>query len=237
MARDHRIWLCLALIGQSLSAANRRQQEIQAAIEARYRNPRNPVLAVQQNGIVAGPVGSTGVINVTIVDGDVQILRRWDRTTEMGLTRMFPVGEPVFISKVEVKDDTIKLFIRTPNEYDIPGFSPARFTASLTFRFVQSKKWLEVDRRDLFSRLNDQYILSMIDRVIAPAPLDTGTPAPAVQTESARQPATVSLGQTIEEVTAILGSPQQLIDLGAKKILLYKSLKITFLNGKVTDVE
>jgi hypothetical protein len=50
-------------------------------------------------------------------------------------------------------------------------------------------------------------------------------------------PKTISLGQTTEEVVAILGQPQQIVDLGSKKIYVYKDLKITFIDGKVTDVQ
>lgn len=50
-------------------------------------------------------------------------------------------------------------------------------------------------------------------------------------------PITLSLGQTIEDVKAIQGEPQKIMDLGSKKIYVYKDLKITFMDGKVTDVQ
>lgn len=49
--------------------------------------------------------------------------------------------------------------------------------------------------------------------------------------------ATISLGMTFEEVERVLGRPRNTADLGAKKIYVYKDLKITFLNGKVSDVQ
>jgi hypothetical protein len=54
---------------------------------------------------------------------------------------------------------------------------------------------------------------------------------------SSTEPAEISLGQTISEVEAILGKPKQIVSLGAKKIYVYPSMKITFINGKVSDVE
>jgi hypothetical protein len=56
------------------------------------------------------------------------------------------------------------------------------------------------------------------------------TPAPT-------PPATISLGQTTDEVIGILGQPKNILDLGAKKIYVYPDLKITFKEGKVTDIE
>jgi hypothetical protein len=50
-------------------------------------------------------------------------------------------------------------------------------------------------------------------------------------------PVTISLGQTIAEVESINGKPDKVIDLGAKRIYVYKDLKITFTDGKVSDVQ
>ncbi len=48
---------------------------------------------------------------------------------------------------------------------------------------------------------------------------------------------TVSLGQTIDQVRAVLGPPQQIMNAGAKQIYLYQNVKITFVNGRVADIE
>jgi hypothetical protein len=50
-------------------------------------------------------------------------------------------------------------------------------------------------------------------------------------------PPTISLGQSISAVTAALGSPTKIIDLGPKKIYTYSDMKITFRDGKVADVQ
>jgi hypothetical protein len=47
----------------------------------------------------------------------------------------------------------------------------------------------------------------------------------------------IGLGQTIDQVTAAMGQPKQVVKLGAKIIYVYPPLKITFTNGKVTDVQ
>lgn len=48
---------------------------------------------------------------------------------------------------------------------------------------------------------------------------------------------TIALGQTIDQVTATMGAPQQIIDLGAKKIYKYPDMKVIFMNGQVSDVQ
>jgi hypothetical protein len=59
------------------------------------------------------------------------------------------------------------------------------------------------------------------------------SPAPA----PAAPPATVEIGQTPEQVVAILGQPEKMINLGPKQIYVYKDLKVTFVKGKVTDAQ
>lgn len=50
-------------------------------------------------------------------------------------------------------------------------------------------------------------------------------------------PISISAGQTIDVVTATLGSPVRIIDLGAKKIYSYQDMKVIFMNGRVSDVQ
>ena len=59
---------------------------------------------------------------------------------------------------------------------------------------------------------------------------------PAAKPEPVQTP-TVSLGQSIDQVVKILGQPRNIVDLGSKKIYTYPALKITFVDGKVTDVQ
>jgi hypothetical protein len=68
--------------------------------------------------------------------------------------------------------------------------------------------------------------------VVAQAEIEApATPAPP------SPPKTITLGQSINEVTAILGPPVTIVDLGRKKIYKYKDLKVSFKDGKVSDVE
>jgi hypothetical protein len=66
------------------------------------------------------------------------------------------------------------------------------------------------------------------DAASGPGP-NAETPAP--------EPSTVEMGQTIDQVTASMGVPVRIVNLGAKKIYVYKDMKITFKDGKVADVQ
>jgi hypothetical protein len=63
-----------------------------------------------------------------------------------------------------------------------------------------------------------------------PADVAAAPAAPAAPVE-------IALGQTVDQVTAALGQPKNIVDLGPKKIYVFKDMKVTFKDGKVTDVQ
>lgn len=67
-------------------------------------------------------------------------------------------------------------------------------------------------------------------------PPDAAPPA-ATAPPAAAAPVEISVGQTIEQVTAAMGQPKQIVKAGAKQIYVYPDLKVTFVNGKVSDVQ
>jgi hypothetical protein len=54
---------------------------------------------------------------------------------------------------------------------------------------------------------------------------------------SSSAPIEIQTGQTTDQVTAALGPPLKVIDLGAKKTYVYKDMKVMFKDGKVSDVQ
>jgi hypothetical protein len=53
----------------------------------------------------------------------------------------------------------------------------------------------------------------------------------------AAEPVNIEIGQTIDQVTAALGQPLHMATVGTKKIYSYKDMKITFKDGKVSDIQ
>jgi len=64
---------------------------------------------------------------------------------------------------------------------------------------------------------------------IAPPPPPPDAPPP--------QPKTISLGMTRDQVVAIMGQPQKVVNLNTKEIDYYPDMKVVFLKGKVSDVQ
>jgi hypothetical protein len=54
---------------------------------------------------------------------------------------------------------------------------------------------------------------------------------------AAAAPSEIAIGQTLDQVTALLGAPVTIVDAGSKKIYVYRNLKLTFTAGKLTDVQ
>jgi hypothetical protein len=74
--------------------------------------------------------------------------------------------------------------------------------------------------------------------VVTQAQQETAAATPAdADPSSDAAPVNIQLGQTIDQVKASLGNPLTIVDLGPKKIYKYKDMKITFIDGKVSDVD
>ena len=68
----------------------------------------------------------------------------------------------------------------------------------------------------------------------APAPMQAIAPPPP---PADAPPPTIAIGQTKDQVAASFGQPVRIAKLGAKEIYYYKDMKVTFTNGKVSNVE
>jgi len=71
----------------------------------------------------------------------------------------------------------------------------------------------------------------------SPAAMAPIAPPPPPSDQPPAQTKTISIGQSKDDVIGILGQPSKDIKLGAKEILVYTDMKVTLLDGKVSDVE
>lgn len=141
-------------------------------------------------------------------------------------TRPFVAGEKLYLTKIEVKDAVVfSLVSDTINN--------ATYKAELKFQmpkgsipdFAQSERLIS----EVFTTAPAQTPqTAQAER--PPRPLRDIVPPPA-------PPSTVTLGLTIDQVVAILGQPASIGDLGPKKVYNYPSEKVTFVDGKVADVQ
>ncbi len=116
----------------------------------------------------------------------------------------------------------------------LPAAPPSAMAPPVNTAFVQGapppdpNAVAEINQQLKDADLAEQDVISQAQLEPGAPPLLPAVPAP---------PKTISIGQSINEVTAILGSPVTVVNLGPKQIYKYKDLKVSFKNGKVSDVE
>jgi hypothetical protein len=92
---------------------------------------------------------------------------------------------------------------------------------------IQGGNLLDVNTQQAWARSGDAPAAPTAYQEIAPPPTPVAD-AP---------PPTVALGQTMDQVTTGFGQPLKLARIGVKVIFYYKDMKVTFTNGKVSNVE
>jgi len=154
-------------------------------------------------------------------------------------TRYFVTGEKFWVTKIDYPADGVVFWLFTDAINDVRYYS--------TLKFIYPKG----------VNLTSDQVLDLVGQVLKvqedePAKADNAgdqqqaagdanqqqqqQPAPAEQAPPPA-PATVEIGQSVDDVVGILGQPQKIINLGAKQIYVYKDLKVTFIKGKVTDAQ
>ena len=178
-------------------------------------NRAGTVLVVRRDGISASPGKDATYLKNYLRDGQIH--------TGSGLfvdkknNRDYRVGERVYVTKVDVNDDNILLFLislETDQIMRSGNTEQTRFKALLQIDFPKGT----LETTDFASV---QQLIGSVLEVEG----------------SATVPKTVELGQTEEQVAAVLGAPDTVLRLGNKTVYVYKDFKVTFVDGKVTDVQ
>jgi len=170
-------------------------------------------------------------------------------------TRTYVRGEKMWVTKIEMKEDGVVFDLFTDAVSDV------RYKAALKFAFPKGIT-LTTDQIDKMvaevfkvqppdnaqqqqqAPAGGQPAAAQAAPPVAPppppadnAPLPEIAPPPPPADAPAAPPQTISLGQTIDQVVAILGQPQKIVKLATKQTYYYKDLKVVFTGGKVTDVQ
>jgi hypothetical protein len=158
-------------------------------------------------------------------------------------SRHFVTGEKFWVTGIAVQGDGVVFTLFSDPYQDV------RYQCTLKFPFTKGTtpstdevlktvaevfKVQEDDSAKSDDKGNQQQAAAGGDAQPAADQAPAADPAPAAP---AAPPATVAIGQSTDEVVAILGQPEKILNLGAKQIYVYKDLKVTFVKGKVTDAQ
>ena len=233
--------------GQSLKPSIEQQLQFQypptklAADKLRIAQP-GTVLVVQMNGMAASPLDEFAFAN-TYKDGRIRRSAASALIHDARRLRELLAGDRVYLLKTEVKDAGIVFSVQSciacdGSQVDLMQMA---YRASLTFQFP--KGYLETaDFARIQRTIGEVFALAGAPNANTqpnPAPVVSGGAQSVQQAPPAPrpEPVRIGLGQTTEQVVASLGQPGKVIDLGNKKIYVYSDLKVTFVDGKVSDVQ
>jgi hypothetical protein len=202
------------------------------------------VLMVQKGGVLAFPQSDLGVLATKYENSTIHSPNVMAGIFKQNVsTRFLTAGERVYVTKLDINLKGEKISFSIVECDSCNGVTtPAYYKAAVTFQFA--KGYLETA-----SPADVEAIISQVLNIDGDpqqgggaqgGPGEQGGQQGGQQQAAAEQPAqqvNITVGQTVEQVKAQLGDPQKTVNLGTKQILIYKDLKITFIKGKVTDVE
>jgi hypothetical protein len=204
------------------------------------------LLVVQKGGILGAPYSDSSVLSTKYEGGTVHspnsLLSKgigfgMGKLGKVQATRLFQVGEKVYPSKIEVdvsKDDVAMTIVACDicNRMDPPTYNKAKVVFHFPKGTLAKASAGEVEDTigQLLSIAEDNQ-QEQGGQVAQGAPEQPGTP------EQQAEPQTIQLGMTTDQVVGTLGKPSKIVNLGAKQLYIYKDMKVTFLNGKVSDVQ
>lgn len=166
-------------------------------------------------------------------------LSMFGQSSRPSTTRTFVTGEKFWVTKIEVRDAGKDSGVYM--EFFSDAINDTRFQSSLLIAFKDGV----VPAPDAALKLVHDVVTAPQDEAkaqpLAPAPAEAApaaiAPPPPPPDAPPPEPPTVALGQTPDQVMAILGPPLRKAKIGLKEIYSYKDLKVTFLNGKVKDIQ
>lgn len=161
--------------------------------------------------------------------------------------RNFMAGEKVWLSDITVRNEGVILRF-----YSDP-YDGVRYYGDLVFPFNKKsmpsseemlKTIAEVVTVDSATNSSGGAATANVEPPVSPPtqeaqgqPLPAIAPPPPPPDAPPPQPKTISKGQTKDQVVAIMGQPQKVVNLGTKEIDYYPDMKVIFVNGKVSDVQ
>lgn len=217
------------------------------------------VLVIKKGGILSVPSGTAILVPSYVKDGQVKTanntamsgvnkLLKWKGVSDptgaaSSDTKFLTNGEKVYPFKIDVsrKDSKVTLSIIECDSCNNVQDASSR-KAQVVFQFP----------KDYLNSADGGQVSDVINQILEVQADDAaqqdqgqqgqgqqaqGQQAPQAEAAPVTPPPTIQLGQTPDEVTGMLGQPSKIVNLGAKQIYIYKDMKITFVKGKVTDVQ
>ncbi|WP_260706460.1 hypothetical protein [Edaphobacter flagellatus] len=224
------------------------------------------VLTIEADGINAEPYPTMITFENPVVDGQVKQRSKGLGFLKSNNLQILQPGQKVYITKINEstsgQEDSLKITILTSDAI-LARFSSGAYSSYQTAKRYSTTLAFKLPKGSL-SGMSVDSASKMIEAVLSFNPADqvrthdagvvtrscephcaisattgapVGTPSSAFAPPPPASAPTIALGQTPDQVTSILGTPKQIVDLGSKKIYKYPDMKVVFTDGKVSDVQ
>ena len=202
------------------------------------------VLVIQLDGMGASPVTEFTFGN-NYKDGRIKRSLAGSLIHQAENVRDLRAGDRVYLLKTEVKDTGVVFNVQTCDSCDGSPADLAQmpYRAALTFQYPKGY-WNNTGYAQIQQAIGEVFAFAGSPNAGTqpnPEPVAPGGAQFAQQQPQApappQEPVKIGLGQTTDQVVSGLGQPDKVVDLGSKKIYVYKDLKITFVDGRVSDVQ
>jgi hypothetical protein len=203
------------------------------------------ILVIQKGGILGVPPAQMGIGVSVFKDGDLKQPSAGQRMFLGNQTRFLEVGEKVYVQKVDVNLKLDKIQITVVECDKCNGVNQTSlYKGAVAFEFAKGSLaaadpgMIEDTIAQVFTiddggngnqqQQNLDQNAQQQDQQQQPPPQQQAPPP---------EPTSIQMGMTVDQVESALGAPDKKVSVGAKLIYIYKDLKVTFTNGKVTDAQ
>jgi hypothetical protein len=172
-------------------------------------------------------------------------------------SRKFVMGEKFWITDIEIAKDNSGIIVSTFSD----PYNNVRYYGEIKFPFPNKASVPPVDQE--VKTVEEVFTVTPSDdaakgqssgssETAQAAPAPSAAPAPAVAASATlpaiapppapsdpvpQQTKSIAVGQTRDEVLATWGLPAKDIKLSSKEVFVYSDMKVTFIGGKVSDVQ
>jgi hypothetical protein len=199
------------------------------------------LLAVQKGGIIGVPWKAMVHCAAKFQDNSLHPSTGFCAGMMKSVSQYLQSGSKVYPLKIDVNLDKAKISFQVVSCDSCNGVDPPTgMKGEVVFQFAKgnlekaSVGEVEDTIGQVFSIAGDDQQGQGGDQNQQQQP---GQQPPAQSDQQQAEPQTIQLGMTTDQVQAALGKPEKIFNLGSKQIYVYKDVKVTFLNGKVSDVQ
>ena len=199
------------------------------------------LLSVQKGGVIGVPWKAVVLCAAKFQDNSLHPSTGFCAGMMKSVSQYLQKGNKVYPLKIEVNVDKAKILFQVVSCDSCNGVDPPTgMKGEVVFQFA--KGYLEkANVGEVEDTIGQVFSISSEDQQAQSGDANQQQQAsqqqPAQQQEQQAEPQTVQQGMTTDQVQAALGKPEKIFNLGTKQIYVYKDVKVTFLNGKVSDVQ